>query len=69
MSEADRLWDDLDQIFDHWGITEIPFTESAPTSLRQAAHLREVFTGRCQELETAMTAFRSRERRRVLIHD
>ncbi len=68
MSEADQLWDDLDQVFDHWGITEIPFTESAPTSLRQAAHLREVFTGRRQELETAITTFRSRERRRVLVY-
>jgi hypothetical protein len=68
MREADRLWDDLDQVFDQWGITEIPFTESAPTSLRQAAQLREVFTGRRHELETAIMAFRSRERRRVLVY-
>lgn len=68
MSEADRLWDNLDLVFSRWGITEIPFTESAPTTLRQAEHIREVFTGRVQELETALTAFRGRERRRVLVY-
>jgi hypothetical protein len=68
MNEADRLWDNLDRVFSNWGITEIPFSESAPTTLRQAAQLREVFTGRTRELEIALTAFRSRERRRVLVY-
>ncbi len=68
MSEADHLWDNLDLVFSRWGISEIPFTESAPTTLRQAAQLREVFTGRIQELETALTAFRGRERRRLLVY-
>jgi hypothetical protein len=68
MSEADRLWDNLDLVFSRWGITEIPFTESAPTTLRKVDQIREVFTGRVLELETALTAFRGRERRRVLVY-
>jgi len=68
MSEAEHLWNNLDLVFSRWGITEIPFTESAPTAPRQAAQLREVFTGRIQELEIALTAFRGRERRRVLVY-
>lgn len=66
MSEADRLWDELDITFSRWGLTEIPFSESA-ISLRQA-QLREVFTGRTQELKEALTLFRSRERKRLLVY-
>jgi len=65
MSEANHLWDDLDQVFSSWGITEIPFTESTPTKAEQ---IRQVFTGRIQELKTALTAFKSHERRRVLVY-
>ena len=48
MNEADRIWDELDNIYSQWGITEIPFSESAST-LRES-QLRKVFTGRSQEL-------------------
>jgi hypothetical protein len=67
MSEIDRLWDSLDEIFSRWGINEIPFTESAP-ALAQADQLKQVFTGRLSELEIALAAFRGRERRRMLVY-
>lgn len=66
MSEADRLWDELDVTFSRWGLVEIPFTESA-ISLRQT-QLREVFTGRTQELREALTLFRARGRKRLLVY-
>jgi len=66
MSETDRLWDELDITFSRWGLAEIPFSESAAT-LRQA-QLREVFTGRTQELKEALALFRARERKRLLIY-
>ena len=66
MSEADRIWEELDITFSRWGLREIPFTESASTlSLTQ---LREVFTGRTEELKHVLNLFRGRERKRMLIY-
>ncbi len=66
MNEADRLWDELDATYSRWGLTEIPFSESAST-LRQS-QLREVFTGRTQELREVLNLFRGRERRRLFVY-
>lgn len=66
MSEADRIWEELDITFSRWGLQEIPFTESASTlSLSQ---LREVFTGRTEELKHVLNLFRGRERKRMLFY-
>lgn len=63
MNEADRIWDELDNIYSQWGITEIPFSESAST-LRES-QLRKVFTGRSQELKQVFSLLK---RKRLLVY-
>lgn len=66
MSEADRIFDELSTTLSRWGLHEIPFSESA-SSLRQS-QLRDVFTGRTQELREVLTLFQGRERKRILVY-
>lgn len=66
MSEADRIYDELKGTLAHWGLTEIPFSESASTL--SLAQLREVFTGRTPELREVLTLFQGRERKRLMIY-
>jgi len=66
MNETDRLWSQLSDIFSKWGLSEIPFSESA-SSLRQT-QLREVFTGRTQELREVFNLLRGRERKRIFVY-
>lgn len=66
MSEADRIFDELAATLSRWGLYEIPFSESA-SSLRQS-QLRDVFTGRTQELREVLTLFQGRERKRILVY-
>ncbi|BAG04362.1 MULTISPECIES: ATP-binding protein [Microcystis] len=66
MNEADRIWDELDNIYCQWGITEIPFSESAST-LRES-QLRKVFTGRSQELKPVFSLLKGKERKRLLVY-
>ena len=66
MSEADRIWDELDSTYAHWRLNEIPFSESA--SILRQSQLREVFTGRERELREVLNLFRGRERKRILVY-
>jgi len=66
MSDGDKIWDELDNIYDRWGIEEIPFSESASTIGK--AKIQEVFTGRKKELREVLHLFKSRERKRLLIY-
>lgn len=66
MSEADRIFDELTTTLSRWGLREIPFSESA-SFLRQS-QLRDVFTGRTQELREVLTLFQGRERKRILVY-
>jgi len=66
MSEADRIWDELDSTYVHWRLNEIPFSESA--SILRQSQLREVFTGRERELREVLNLFRGRERKRILVY-
>jgi hypothetical protein len=66
MSEADRIFDELGNTLSRWGLTEIPFTESA-TFLRQS-QLRDVFTGRSQELRDVLALFQGRDRKRIFVY-
>lgn len=66
MSEADRIFDELATTLSRWGLNGIPFSESA-SSLRQS-QLRDVFTGRTQELREVLTLFQGRERKRILVY-
>ena len=66
MSEADHIYDDLQNTLVRWGLMEIPFSESA-LSLRRS-QLRDVFTGRIQELREVLTLFQGRERKRILVY-
>lgn len=70
MSEADRIWEESDDIFSCWELCEIPFSESiSTTSLSQLrSQLREVFTGRKNELRKVFNLFRGHERKRILIY-
>ncbi|NEQ88869.1 MAG: ATP-binding protein, partial [Moorea sp. SIO2I5] len=65
MSEADKLWDETDEIFTSWNLEDIPFSESA-SSL--GSNLDKVFTGRTQELKTIFNLLRGRERKRILVY-
>ncbi|MBR8827585.1 MAG: ATP-binding protein [Gomphosphaeria aponina SAG 52.96 = DSM 107014] len=66
MNEADRIWDELEDIYSQWGITEIPFSESA--SILGKSQLRKVFTGRSQELRNVFSLLKGKERRRILVY-
>lgn len=66
MSEADRIFDELSNTLSRWGLDEIPFTESA--SSLGISQLREVFTGRTEELREVLTLFQGRERKRILVY-
>lgn len=66
MSDADRIFDELNKTLSGWDLNEIPFTESA--SSLGIAQLREVFTGRTEELKEVFTLFQGRERRRILVY-
>ncbi|MBE8968033.1 ATP-binding protein [Nostocales cyanobacterium LEGE 12452] len=66
MNESDRIWDELDNIYTRWGISEIPFSESAST-LGQS-RIQEVFTGRTRELREVLNLFKGRERKRLLVY-
>ncbi|MDJ0661288.1 MAG: ATP-binding protein [Crocosphaera sp.] len=66
MNEADRIWDELENIYSQWGIEENPFSESA--SNLGVSRLREVFTGRSRELKDVLSLFKGRERKRVLVY-
>jgi tetratricopeptide (TPR) repeat protein len=66
MSETDRIFNELATTLSRWGLHEIPFSESA-SSLRQS-QLRDVFTGRTQELREVLTLFQGRERKRILVY-
>lgn len=66
MSEADRIFDELKTTLLQWGLNEIPFSESA--SFLRRSQLRDVFTGRSQELREVLTLFQGRERKRILIY-
>ncbi|NEN96565.1 MAG: ATP-binding protein [Moorea sp. SIO3I7] len=65
MSEADKLWDENNEILTSWNLEEIPFSESA-SSLR--SNLDKVFTGRTQELKQIFNLLRGRERKRILVY-
>ncbi|MBA2446936.1 MAG: ATP-binding protein, partial [Chloroflexi bacterium] len=66
MSDGERISDELDAIYGHWGLSGNPFSESAST-LSQA-RLRQVFTGRERELRKVLSLFRSLDRQRLLIY-
>lgn len=66
MNEVDRIWDELDNIYSQWGITEIPFSESA--SNLGVSQLRKVFTGRNQELKEVLSLLKGKERKRLLVY-
>jgi hypothetical protein len=66
MSEAERIFDELSNTIARWGLSEIPFSESASTL--RASQLRDVFTGRTEELREALALFQGRERKRLLVY-
>lgn len=66
MSATDHIWDKLDTVYSRWRLREIPFSESATTFGK--AQLQEVFTGRENELREVLSLFKSRERKRILVH-
>ena len=66
MTEADRIYDELAHTLAVWGLAEIPFSESASSLSR--SQLRDVFTGRTQELREVLALFQGRERKRLLVY-
>lgn len=66
MKNADDLFDESGAIFDKWGLSEIPFTESAG-ELGQN-QLRNVFTGREAELSQVFRLVRGRDRKRIFVY-
>ena len=66
MNDSDNIWDELDSIYDRWGIKEIPFSESASSIGK--SKLQEVFTGRTNELREVLNLFRGGQRKRLLVY-
>jgi type II secretory pathway predicted ATPase ExeA len=66
MSEIDQIYDELNKALSQWGLNEIPFSESASTL--RTSQLRDVFTGRTQEMREALALFQGRERKRLLVY-
>lgn len=66
MKNADDLFDESGDIFNEWGLSEIPFTESAG-ELKQN-QLRNVFTGRESELRQVFRLVRGRDRKRIFVY-
>ncbi|MCD4782095.1 MAG: ATP-binding protein [Candidatus Omnitrophica bacterium] len=66
MSSIDSIWDECDSIFSHWGLREIPFSESVSPS--RITELHEVFTGRETELRKVLNLLKGQERKRILIY-
>ena len=66
MSEADRVYDALKNTLARWELDEIPFSESA--SILRQEQVRDVFTGRTQELGEVLALFQGRERKRILVY-
>ena len=64
MSDFDELFQDSEEIYEKWNLTEIPFSESAEKMTR----LGEVFTGRRQELGQTINLLRSRDAKSILVY-
>lgn len=65
-SPGDQIWQELDDIDTQWGITEIPFSESASTL--DQTQLNKVFTGRTAELRDVLSLLKGKERKRILVY-
>lgn len=65
MGSGDRIWGEIDDIYQQWGLSQIPFSESAPAD---AAGLDEIFTGRDDELRSVLHLFHGTERKRILVY-
>ncbi len=64
--KSKSIWNELNRIYSEWGLSEIPFTESANTL--NPEQVSEVFTGREDELREALRLFQSRGRKRLLVY-
>lgn len=66
MQDIDKLFNVSNQVFQHWNLTQIPFTESAPDI--DSPLLDKVFTGRTKELQQVIPLLRGQDRKRILIY-
>jgi hypothetical protein len=70
MSSTDDIFDQLNNSYEQWGITQNPFTESPTANADDLPleTLRKVFTGREREIKSVLNQLRSTSRKRVLIY-
>lgn len=66
MKKADRIWQKSQSMLARWGLSEIPFSESTPTT--EPFISSQIFIGRDAELEQVITRFFSRNPQRLLIY-
>ena len=64
MTDIDQIWDNSKQIYQKWGIDSNPFTES----IAEIDRLRQVFTGRDNEITSILNQLQSANRSRILIY-
>ena len=64
MSVFDQLYQDSEDIYARWNLSEIPFAESA----EKLQKLSQVFTGREPELRQVVNLLRSRDAKSILVY-
>jgi hypothetical protein len=70
MSNTDKIFDEINNNYEKWGITQEPFIES-PTANAGSSPLdvlRKVFTGRDREIKSVLNQLRGTNRKRVLVY-
>lgn len=66
MNQADELWDESDTMLAKWGLSDIPFSESAINLGQKQLH--QVFTGRTAELRQVFPLMRGRTPKRIFVY-
>lgn len=66
MSSADDIWKQSVNIYQTWGLSDNPFTESGMDIQEQT--LKNIFTGRQAELRQVFPMFQGRGRKRVMVY-
>jgi predicted AAA+ superfamily ATPase len=70
MSNIDKIFDEVNNNFEQWGIDQNPFTESLTADADKASliTLRKVFTGRDKETKSILNMLKGDSRRRILLY-
>lgn len=70
MSNIDKIFDEVNNSYEQWGLAQNPFTESLSANADKASltTLRKVFTGRDKETKSILNTLKGDGRGRILIY-